>query len=98
MILLFQYGVSKQGIARLMDMLMAQGNASTESKFLSLAYIELFYFSMYLFITLQTIVLAMLFRGVKWGVFTYEDNLLLKLLFWPVLLSIWLGFTLIRFY
>ena len=36
MVLLFQYGVSKQGIAGLMDMLMAQGTASTESKFLSL--------------------------------------------------------------
>ena len=36
MVLLFQYGVSKQGIAGLMDMLMAQGTASTESKSLSL--------------------------------------------------------------
>ena len=36
MVLLFQYGVSKQGIAGLMDMLMAQGTASAESKFLSL--------------------------------------------------------------
>ena len=36
MVLLFQYGVSKQGIAGLMDMLMAQETASTESKFLSL--------------------------------------------------------------
>ncbi len=36
MLLLFQYGVSKQGIAGLMDLLMAQGNASTKSKFLSL--------------------------------------------------------------
>ena len=32
MVLLFQYGVSKQGIAGLKDMLMAQGIASTESK------------------------------------------------------------------
>ena len=36
MVPLFQYSVSKQGIAGLMDMLMAQGTASTESKFLSL--------------------------------------------------------------
>ena len=36
MVLLFQYGVSKHGIAGLTDMLMAQRAASTESKFLSL--------------------------------------------------------------
>lgn len=63
-----------------------------------IAYIELFYFSMYVFITLQAIVLAMLLRGVNWRVFQYGDNLVLKLLFWPVLLSIWLGVTLVRFY
>jgi len=36
MAMMLQCGVVKQGIAGLMDMLMAQGNASTESKFLSL--------------------------------------------------------------
>jgi hypothetical protein len=35
---------------------------------------------------------------VNWRVFHYGDNLVLKLLFWPVLLSIWLGVTLVRFY
>lgn len=63
-----------------------------------IAYIELFYFSMYVFITLELIALAMLFRGVQWRLFTYQDNLVLKLLFWPVLLVIWLGVTLLRFY
>ena len=58
----------------------------------------LFYCSMYVLITLQAIVLAMLLRGVNWRVFQYGDNLALKLLFWPVLLSIWLGVTLVRFY
>jgi hypothetical protein len=36
MAMMFQCGVVKQGIAGLMDMLMAQDAASTESKFLSL--------------------------------------------------------------
>lgn len=63
-----------------------------------IAYIELFYFSMYVFITLQSVALAMLFQGVNWKIFTYGDNLILKLLFWPALLSIWLVVTLMRFY
>lgn len=63
-----------------------------------IAYIELFYFSMYLFITLEAILLAMLLRGVKWRIFEYGDNLVLKLLFWPVLLWTWLALTLLRFY
>lgn len=63
-----------------------------------IAYIELFYFSMYLLITIQAVSLAMLYSGVRWRIFEFHDNLALKLLFWPVLSSIWLGFTLLRFY
>lgn len=63
-----------------------------------IAYIELFYFSMYVLISLQAIALAMLFRGSRWKIFGYHDNLSLKLLFWPVLLGIWYGVTLLRFY
>ena len=63
-----------------------------------IAYIELFYFSMYLYIAVQTLALATMFSGVDWKLFRYEDNLILKLLFWPVLLSIWFAFTLARFY
>ena len=63
-----------------------------------IAYIELFYFSMYLYMTLQTLALAAMFRGVDWKLFRYEDNLIVKLAFWPVLLSIWFVFTLARFY
>jgi len=63
-----------------------------------IAYIELFYFSMYVLISLQTIALAMLFRGSRWKIFEYHDNLSLKLLFWPVLLGTWYGVTLLRFY
>jgi hypothetical protein len=63
-----------------------------------IAYIELFYFSMYIFITLETLALAMLLRGGTSGIFGYGDNLVLKLLFWPVLVSIWFSVTLLRFY
>jgi len=63
-----------------------------------IAYIELFYFSMYVLITLQSCLLAALFRGAEWRIFDFHDNLVLKLLFWPLLLSTWYGLTLIRFY
>ncbi|NNE17178.1 MAG: hypothetical protein HKN10_01755 [Myxococcales bacterium] len=63
-----------------------------------IAYIELFYFSMYLYITVQTLALAAMFRGVDWKLFEWEDNLILKLSFWPLLLAIWFAFTLARFY
>lgn len=63
-----------------------------------IAYIEWFYFSMYVFITLQLLALAMLIEGRQWRVFTYRDNLALKLAFWPLILTTWLGITLLRFY
>lgn len=63
-----------------------------------IAYLELFYFSMYVFISLEALALAMLLRGTNWRIFTYRDNLVLKLLFWPTLVSIWLVVTLMRFY
>jgi hypothetical protein len=63
-----------------------------------IAYIELFFFTMYLYISLQAIALAALFQQVNWRVLTIGDNLILKLLFWPLLLATWLGITLLRFY
>lgn len=63
-----------------------------------IAYIELFYFSMYVLITVQSIALAMSLSGCTWRLFTYHDNLILKLLFWPGLVSTWFVVTLLRFY
>jgi len=79
-------------------LLLAHVNERNRIETPEIAYIELFYFSMYLYITLQTVALATMFRGVDWKLFRYEDNLILKLLFWPLLLSIWFAFTLARFY
>jgi len=79
-------------------LLLAHVNERSRIETPEIAYIELFYFAMYVHITLQAIALAMLFGGSKWKVFAYHDNLILKLLFWPVLLSIWFGVTLLRFY
>lgn len=79
-------------------LLLAHVNERNRIQTPEIAYIELFYFSMYLYITLQTLALATMFRGVDWKLFRHEDNLILKLSFWPVLLSFWLAFTLARFY
>jgi len=79
-------------------LLLAHVNERSRIETPEIAYIELFYFSMYLMITMQTVTLAMLFRGSSWKIFQYHDNLVLKLLFWPVLLFTWLGVTLLRFY
>ncbi len=79
-------------------LLLAHVNERNRIETPEIAYIELFYFSMYVFITLETVALAMLFRGSSSKIFGYGDNLLLKLLFWPVLVSIWLAVTLVRFY
>jgi len=79
-------------------LLLAHVNERNRIQTPEIAYIELFYFSMYVLITLQSVMLAALFRGAKWKIFEYHDNLALKLLFWPMLLSIWYAVTLFRFY
>jgi hypothetical protein len=63
-----------------------------------IAYIELFYFSMYVLITLQTVILAVTIGGAGGRLLGSGDNRVLKLAFWPTLLSIWLAVTLVRFY
>ena len=47
---------------------------------------------------IETLTLATMFRGVRWKLFRWQDNLTLKLVFWPLLLAIWFSFTLARFY
>ena len=79
-------------------LLLAHVNERNRIETPEIAYIELFYFSMYVFITFEAIALAMLIRGTKWKIFKFQDNLILKLLFWPALLSIWFVVTLLRFY
>ena len=79
-------------------LLLAHVNERNRIETPEIAYIELFYFSMYVFIKLETMALAMLLRGANWKIFIYRDNLVLKLLFWPVLVSIWFVVTLLRFY
>ncbi len=79
-------------------LLLAHVNERNRIQTPEIAYIELFYFSMYVLITLQTVALAMSLMGAGGRLFAYRDHLILKLAFWPVLLSTWLAVTLVRFY
>jgi hypothetical protein len=79
-------------------LLLAHVNERSRIETPEIAYIELFYFSMYVLITLQCILLAMSLGGSGWRLFQYHDNLILKQSFWPTLLSTWFVITLVRFY
>ena len=79
-------------------LLLAHVNERNRINTPEIAYIELFYFSMYVLVSLQAITLAVFFSGSQLKIFRYRDNLLIKLLFWPVLLGTWLVATLWCFY
>ncbi|MGH0036341.1 MAG: PDC sensor domain-containing protein [Myxococcota bacterium] len=79
-------------------LLLAHVNERNRIESPEIAYIELFYFSMYVLITLQSVALAISLSGSGWRVLTYRDNLVLKLAYWPVLLTAWYAVTLLRFY
>ena len=63
-----------------------------------ITYIEYFYFSSYLFIAFNAMLLAGFMKGVKWKYFEFGDNLIMKLLFWPSLILMWYLSTLFTFY
>lgn len=62
-----------------------------------LTYIELYYFCIYGVIVFQTILTASFLRGSESRFFKH-DNLRMKLLFWPVLLTAWYISTITWFY
>ena len=90
--------MSKSFIDVLFILLLAHVNERNRIETPEIAYIELFYFSIYVLVTLQAVLLALSLAGTGWRVFTYRDNLILKLAFWPALLSTWFVATLVRFY
>ncbi len=62
-----------------------------------ITYIEMFFFCTYGLIVLETILLAVFLRGSKHRFFKL-DNLRMKVLFWPLLLTSWYISTLVWFY
>jgi hypothetical protein len=79
-------------------LVLAHVNERGRIKTPEIAYIELFYFAMYAFVTLITVVVALMLKDHPSRFFRGEDNLPVKLLYWPILLSTWYGLTLLRFY
>ena len=63
-----------------------------------ISYIETFYFTMYVMIALLAVNIVAFTKVKKSRFLHYEDNLLVKLLFWPLLLGSWLVITLNHFY
>ncbi|WP_422360705.1 PDC sensor domain-containing protein [Reichenbachiella sp.] len=65
----------------------------------SLTYIESFYLTMYVILALLAInVVAFTKSKVQSGLLHYEDNLIVKISYWPVLLFTWMVITLLVFY
>lgn len=63
-----------------------------------ITYLETFYFTMYVMIGLLAINVVAFTKTKDSSFLHYEDNLLVKLAYWPFLLGSWLIITLSRFY
>lgn len=63
-----------------------------------ITYLETFYFTMYVMIGLLAINVVAFTKTKDNSILHYEDNLLVKLAYWPLLLGSWLVITLSRFY
>jgi len=63
-----------------------------------ITYLETFYFTMYVMIGLLAINIVAFTKAKDSKFLHYQDNLLVKLAYWPLLLGSWLTITLMRFY
>ncbi|PIB37214.1 hypothetical protein BFP72_18270 [Reichenbachiella sp. 5M10] len=63
-----------------------------------LTYIETFYLTMYVIMALLAINVVTFTKTDKYKFLHYEDNLLVKISYWPVLLFAWMLITLLIFY
>ncbi|MDJ0574742.1 MAG: hypothetical protein QNJ65_06195 [Xenococcaceae cyanobacterium MO_234.B1] len=77
----------------LLDQLNLRSNIVTAS----LIYIEYIYFALYFVIILITLNALLIALGSKCWLIQYRDNLIPKLLYWPVLLGVLLFLTLLSF-
>ncbi|UXX80240.1 hypothetical protein N7E81_03890 [Reichenbachiella carrageenanivorans] len=64
----------------------------------SLTYIETFYLTMYVIMALLAINVVAFTKGKESKFLHYQDNLLVKISYWPVLLFTWMLITLFVFY
>ncbi len=61
-------------------------------------YLEYFYFILYFAILIVSVNSILLASNTRCNFINYEDNLIVKLLFWPVITMLALGITLVVFY
>lgn len=61
-------------------------------------YLEYFYFILYFAILIVSVNSILLASNIRCNFINYEDNLIVKLLFWPVITMLALGITLVVFY
>lgn len=61
-------------------------------------YLEYFYFILYFSILVVSVNSILLASNIRCNLIHYEDNLIMKLLFWPVITMLALGITLVVFY
>jgi len=78
-------------------LIISQVNERSRIQTPEISYIELYYFCIYGVIVIQTILTASFLRGSESSFFK-NDNLRMKLLFWPVLLTSWYISTFFWFY
>ncbi|MBU2916003.1 PDC sensor domain-containing protein [Reichenbachiella agariperforans] len=63
-----------------------------------ISYMETFYFTMYIMIGLLAVNVVAFAKAKDTNLLAYEDNLIVKLAYWPLLLGSWLVITLATFY
>lgn len=63
-----------------------------------LTYMEMFYFIMYIILGLVSFNIVMFTKNKNYLFFDYKDNLITKVLYWPVFLGLCLAVTILEFY
>lgn len=96
-------GISMMGVVQscagfFFVLLLAHINLRKELSTPEISYMETFYFSMYVMIALLAINIVAFTKFKNSLILHYEDNLLIKLIYWPLLLGAWLVITLHHFY
>ncbi|MGL1885304.1 MAG: cache domain-containing protein [Reichenbachiella sp.] len=79
-------------------LLLAHTNLRRELSTPEISYMETFYFTMYVIIGLLAINVVAFTKNENSKILQYEDNLIIKLAYWPLLLGSWMVITLLNFY
>ncbi len=88
-----------QGMAALFfSMLLAHITIRNKIPTPHITYLEAFYFVIYIMIILLILVVVMYARSDRYKLLNYQNNLLVKVIYWPLLIGLLYIITLIKFY